>query len=458
MGEIVAIAGLTYTQQANRACLSCRAGKRRCDKHLPSCARCTKLQIRCIYSNGMVAMFDHDTAASYFGGSLSLRRVDPEMSLPIPKQKHTPMLLHSFLETFGMQPLPVEDGSLASLLRTDWVSQALADPCFLHATLFSASAHLDAFQRRSNNHVTTYHYTMALKLLREKLDSPGGVFDIGTIACIPPLVFFSSVRSDEQSSRIHREGLMQLLKARGGLQKMGLGAFFSALIAVCVMTEAIIFDLELGIPGVEVPATPLTPPACLLTAALKRAAHQAGYYNLSRDAITIFQDISLVCRYSDARYVGTTDERRLYSSTKAKWRGQLQRRISQGLDEPDSSHPSTPNGIFQSCHAAALLFWYLFDVYFSVDAITLQALVRTLKSAVVKASMDTWIRCSPEAHTWICLVGAVATTPCSDDRVWFSLRHGQPVTCLRSEGPSLYLDSWKTYDWLNRRRKLRLKY
>ncbi|EAU30724.1 predicted protein [Aspergillus terreus NIH2624] len=247
-----------------------------------------------------------------------------------------------------MAPLPVEDGSLASLLRTDWVSKALADPCFLHATLFSASAHLDAFQRRSNNHVTTYHYTMALRLLREKLDSP---------------------------------------------------------------SEAIVFDLDLAIPGVEVPATPLTPPAGLLTAALKRATRQTGYYNLPRRAITILQDISLVCKYSDARYVGATDEGRLYDSTKAKWRDQLQRKIKQGLDVPDKTHPSTPNGVFQSCHAAALLFWYLFDIYFSVDATTLEALVQTLKSALVKASMDTWIRCSPEAHTWICLVGAVATTP-----------------------------------------------
>jgi hypothetical protein len=73
---------------------------------------------------------------------------------------------------------------------------------------------------------------MALRLLREKLDSPSGMFDVGTLACIPPLVFFSSVRSDEQSSRIHREGLMQLLRAKGGLQNMGLDGFFSALVAV----------------------------------------------------------------------------------------------------------------------------------------------------------------------------------------------------------------------------------
>lgn len=90
-----------------------------------------------------------------------------------------------------MAPLPVDDGSLAQLLRTDWVARAIVDPCFFHATLFSASAHLDAFQGKTNNPMTLYHYSMALGLLREKLASPGGTLDEGTIACIPPLVFFS---------------------------------------------------------------------------------------------------------------------------------------------------------------------------------------------------------------------------------------------------------------------------
>jgi hypothetical protein len=202
----------------------------------------------------------------------------------------------------------------------------------------------------------------------------------------------------------------------------------------------------------------LAPPTNLVTAALKRAAHQTGYYNLSPEAITIFQDISLICRYLDGYYVASTGEEGLYNSTKIKWRDQLQQKISQRHDAPENDHPSTSNGIDQSCQAAALIFWYLLDDYFSINASTLQNLVQTLKDALVKTSMDTWIRCSPEAHTWICLVGVVASSPCSDDRAWFSLRHGQPVVCIRSEGASLYLDCWRTYDWLNRQRKLRLKH
>ncbi|KAL5366621.1 hypothetical protein BJX96DRAFT_161240 [Aspergillus floccosus] len=449
-------APLSGDQVANRACLACKAGKRRCDRQVPSCTRCTRLQNRCTYWHGSMTTFAPNSSASYFVDPLALQRVDAKVSFPVPMQKHMPMLLRSFIETFGMAPLPVDDGSLAFLLRTDWVSHALMDPCFFHATLFSASAHLDAFQGKATSQVTLHHYTIALRLLREKLASPQGILDEGTIACIPPLVFFSSMRSDEASSRIHREGLMQLLRSKGGLHKMGPSGFFSALIPVCVMTEAIIFDSELEIPGLDIPPTPLVPPICLLTAALKRAAHQTGYYNLSREAITIFQNIILVSSYFDKEYMGTTEERRLYDSTKTKWRNRLRQKISRDQDSPGTVYPST-NGIDQPCYAAALIFWYHLDEYFSIETSVLQSLVQSLRDTLVRTSMDTWIRCSPEAHTWICLVGAAASRHSSEDRVWFSLRHGQPVVCIRSEGPSLYLDCWRTYDWLNCRRKLLLR-
>jgi hypothetical protein len=97
----------------------------------------------------------------------------------------------SVIETFGLAPLPVDKGSLAFLLRTSWASHALSDPCSFHATMFSASAHLDAFRGDWNNPITTYHYTMALRLIRERLASPNVAPDEGTIACIPTMVFFS---------------------------------------------------------------------------------------------------------------------------------------------------------------------------------------------------------------------------------------------------------------------------
>jgi hypothetical protein len=90
-----------------------------------------------------------------------------------------------------MDPLPVDDGSLACLLRATWIQQALADPCALHTTLYAASAHLDAFRGAKNSNMTLYHHTLALRLLQERINDPDAVFSESLMACVAPLVFFS---------------------------------------------------------------------------------------------------------------------------------------------------------------------------------------------------------------------------------------------------------------------------
>ncbi|KAL2834104.1 hypothetical protein BJY01DRAFT_239231 [Aspergillus pseudoustus] len=437
------------TATADNACLSCSQKKRRCDRAVPACSTCRRLGLSCIYWNGPNATFTHDTAVPYFVKSLAVQRVDAggSMIFPVPERKEMPMLLHSckfhIIETFGMAPLPVDKGSLAFSLRTSWASQALSDPCSFHATLFSASAHLDAFRGESYNYVTTYHYTTAMRLIREKLALPGAMPDEKLIACIPAMVFFSSLRGDKQSSQIHRNGLMQLLRAKGGLAEFELDGFFSALIPVCVMTEAIVFASELEIPGIEIPSIPFAPPTQLLSGALERAAQQTGYYNLSPEAVQIFKDIRLICK---------TLHKPESAKTTALWRDRLRSRLTEGLC------PIKTNRMDAACHAAALIFLYLLfhneigGPNTTMDS-QLEILLQDLKIALLDTRTDTWIRSSPEALTWISLVGAAASIPASADRIWFTLRFGQPVMCIRSEGASLYMDCWMLYSWVNLRRK-----
>ncbi|KAL3447416.1 hypothetical protein BJX65DRAFT_277373 [Aspergillus insuetus] len=465
--------------KAARACLACRDAKRRCDKQppFPTCKRCTRLGLSCIYWNGPNATFTHDTAVPAF--AVQRLYAGGNLIFPVPERKEMPMLLHSFIETFGLAPLPVDKGSLAFLLRTSWASHALSDPCSFHATMFSASAHLDAFRGDWNNPITTYHYTMALRLIREKLASPNMAPDEGTIACIPTMVFFSSLRGDEQSSKIHRKGLAQLLRARGGLAEFELDGFFAALIPVCVITSAIVFDSELDIPGIDIPPTPIFPPSRLVSATLDRAANRNGYHHLSREAVQIFEDIRSVC---------TTRDEFLRTQIKSEWREQLQKRFAETLLHDQTA---APDKIDAACRAAAMIFFFFlfddeppsdFDTNTNTDptsslftpttsststkpftpatptpsttSIThLETLIADLKECLQKTSTDLWIRTSPEAITWVSLVGAAASLPASADRIWFSLRFAQPVGCIRSEGAGLYIACWMLYDWLNSRRK-----
>ncbi|KAJ5367889.1 C6 zinc finger domain protein [Penicillium cataractarum] len=132
-----------------------------------------------------------DGPGASFLRSLDIDRLNAAVPLPVESQPHMPMLIHSFIETFGMDPLPVDSGSLAFLLKTTWIQQALADPCALHTTLYAASAHLDAFRGAKNSNMTLYHYTIALRLLKEKMNDPDAVYREAFMACVAPLVFFS---------------------------------------------------------------------------------------------------------------------------------------------------------------------------------------------------------------------------------------------------------------------------
>lgn len=63
-----------------------------------------------------------------------------------------------------------------------------------HATLYAASAHLDAARNDCDNPITLYHQTQTLHLVRQRITqsqhSVSGGLD-GAIAGVIPLAFFS---------------------------------------------------------------------------------------------------------------------------------------------------------------------------------------------------------------------------------------------------------------------------
>jgi hypothetical protein len=215
-------------------------------------------------------------------------------------------------------------------------------------------------------------------------------------------------------------------------------------------------DSTLDIPFLDIPSTPLTPPNYFISAILRRAASKkGGYYNLSPRTIEIFEDIESVAHLwpDDPAII----------CIRAKWATRVEDLLLSYPDHQDTGHntnhvpiKSNAEAINQACYTAALIFWLLFlDDYdflapFSMDV--LQLLVKKLRYAISCGSMDTWVRTAPEAHTWVCLLGTAVSVKL-DDRVWFSLRHGQPVICIRCKGTSVLLQSWSIYDWANQKRK-----
>lgn len=218
-------------------------------------------------------------------------------------------------------------------------------------------------------------------------------------------------------------------------------------------------DTTLNIPFLDIPPTPLIPPSYFISAILRRAASKkGGYYNLSSRTIEMFEDIESVAHLwpDDPAIIGM----------RGRWATRVEDLLLLYPDQQDTGHntndvslESDTDAITQACHTAALIFWLLFlddHEYLAPFSMgVLQVLVGKLRYAISCGSMDTWVRTAPEAHTWVCLLGTAASVRL-DDRVWFSIRHGQPVICIESRGASVLLQSWSFYDWANQRRKRKM--
>jgi hypothetical protein len=225
----------------------------------------------------------------------------------------------------------------------------------------------------------------------------------------------------------------------------------------CVLTEAIIMDSKLEIPFLDIPPTPLTLPTYFTSAILHRVANrEGGYYNLSREAIEVFEDIDFIAHL--------LPDGPGAMALRTKWAAKVQDVLfspshPQSQDHTDHvSIESDADAMTKACQTAALIFWYFFldDEYIAPFSMTvLQRLVRKLQYALSCGSMDTWVRTAPEAHTWVCLLGTAAALD-MNDRMWFSLRHGQPVICIESRGASVFLQSWSMYSWAKLKRNERM--
>lgn len=218
-------------------------------------------------------------------------------------------------------------------------------------------------------------------------------------------------------------------------------------------------DSTLDIPFLDIPPTPLTPPTHLVSAILRRAASRiGGYYNLSPRTIEIFEDIECVAQLSPDNPAAI--------DVRVKWATKVEdlllsypvHRIP-GYNAKHIPIKSDTEAMIQACHTAGLIFWLLFldegDYLAPFSMAFLQFLVEKLRYAISCGSMGTWVRTGPEAHTWVCMIGTAASLKL-DDRIWFSLRHGQPVSCIASTGTSVLLQSWSIYDWANHRRKRKM--
>jgi hypothetical protein len=82
-------------------------------------------------------------------------------------------------------------GSIKEHLRTQWIENAMRDPCLFHATMFSEAASLDILMGRQLSHIALYHQVSTIRLLGEQISLDPTRLDYGALGSVIPLIFYN---------------------------------------------------------------------------------------------------------------------------------------------------------------------------------------------------------------------------------------------------------------------------
>ncbi|KAL6235887.1 hypothetical protein BDW75DRAFT_127291 [Aspergillus navahoensis] len=433
----------------SKACYNCKHAKKHCDRTQPSCARCTRRCTRCIYDHFIE--LEHLRTHHFFSSSLTTKTVNCSIDYPIRSHAHIPMLIRFFQDKQGLSPFRVEPYSLAYYLRSTWISHALADPCLLHATLFSASVQLDMLTgAQQSSYATLYHQFNAVRLLRSRLamaalNNP----DDATVASVLLLAIHGSLQLDRESTEVHRQGLLQIVATRGGLDKLGFDGFLAHLTQASLSFLAIVFDQPEPFPIPECEAS--VGPHNLICLVLK-GFNESPNEQLRQPLLNLFRDIQQLAREA------CTDSEALPSATNIPLIQSLLDRLWSETDPALSGQPPALSkkefALLRACTISGRILAYLLDDRLPWSEQQLDQFLEELQDAIDLTERATWLKHGPEANMWVAVVGAAM---CKDigGRASFILKENCVASAIRGTDWSRYVAARFCYRWLKDKRLAR---
>ncbi|KZN87652.1 hypothetical protein EN45_062130 [Penicillium chrysogenum] len=433
--------------EPSKACYHCRRLKKHCDTTQPICARCTRLGIACMH-NGLIerdVQRIHDPLFS----NPTTDSVNYTLNYPIESRVHVPMLIRFFQDKLGLSPFQVEADSLAYYLRSTWISYALSDPCLLHATLFSASVQFDALTgAQQPAYATLYHQFKTINLVRSRLADLSSPND-ATVASVLLLAMHSSLQFDQNLAQVHCRGLMQLIAARGGLDKLGYDGFLAQIIQGSLTFLAIFFDQAEPFP---IPGMPRTAPSYTLISLILIGSNKSPSQHLRYRLLILFQNINQLLHEEYAN----TEARTRTTMNNPRLRDLLDKLWSEGDPSLLNSHqpPGLPKkelALLRTCVISGRVLAYLLDDHLPWSEGALEQLLEQLTEAIRKTERATWVKHGPEANMWVAVMGAAMVNDVNK-RASFLLKENCVASSTRDTQPSRYVAAWFCYRWLKRRR------
>ncbi|KAL4994477.1 hypothetical protein BDV10DRAFT_203805 [Aspergillus recurvatus] len=474
-------------QRAARVCLTCQAGKRRCDRQLPVCSRCTKLDRPCDYPAALptepeaplmqsTEITQGVSASACVRCMMSKRKCDrillkcsrcsrigascvyhsaifrplAPMGLgvafnpPITYRSYMPQLIQFFLTSVALPSDTVVADSLAHHLRSEWMQHAMSDPCLFHATLFSASASIDVLRGQQNTTLTLYHQTWALRLINERLAQREPILTYGTLGAVIPLLYYNMVALDRESAVVHQKGLVKMLLATPRSFRAGIGPLI-AIVKVTMLSFACIYDM---LPIWDCLYSEAVRPNMLLRDIVFRTMRENDrpfYQRQTMDAILDMYEA--VCRLDHLVHA----EHNSISIEVARVLAFA--RTDKGTNPTEYDRQLDPaERINACCRLACQVFWRALrragrpepgeNIDDDVEA-------RQILKHTLQLNPLYWIRYAPEVFTWVVFTGAAGSS-IQTDRVAFISHAGTVLTAVDDERLLLTRQGWRYFRLLRR--------
>lgn len=149
-------------------------------------------------------------------------RTDPFASYAIEMSPYMHGLLDHMVVTMtpAISPVDTKYGSRTHLNKS--FNFMISDPAVLHSSLAVASMHFDFCRgHRRLAYYTAFHRGEAIRLVNEMLQDENRAISDEMVACVVRLSTFESFSGDHKGWRAHADALVEIVRRRGGLQRLG---------------------------------------------------------------------------------------------------------------------------------------------------------------------------------------------------------------------------------------------
>ncbi|KAL3440914.1 hypothetical protein BJX65DRAFT_314311 [Aspergillus insuetus] len=397
-------------RQAALVCLTCKAGKRQCDKQFPVCSRCEKIGASCTYQpvaahpavsspHGAGAGADADTRQPWLSlAPVTGTEVGVALDAPISYQPYMSELLQFFLTSIALPSETAMTRSLAHHLRSQW--------------------------------------TWAIRLINERLAQSEPILTYGTLGAVIPLLYYNMVALDRDSAFAHQKGLVKMLLATPKSFRADIGPLI-AIVKWAMLSFACIYDM---LPIWDCLHSNAVRPNTLLRNIVSKATLEeeptiyykqtiAGildvYEAVSRlDHLVHAEEDRISAEVDIALSLGPID----YAFTQADLRAQKDPKVTANI----------------CCQLSCQLFWKTLRRRRQQEHAdqtrnatnTHENEIGQILQHLDKIEPLYWISHAPEAFTWIVFTGAAASST-QTDRVSFVSRAGKILTAIDDERLSL---------------------